>query len=52
MCNNGQNQVEVTPDMVNAAITALRDSGRFEHPGLIDATFVAEVIRVALAAKK
>lgn len=44
-------QIEITRAMVDAGIRALRESGRFEHPGLIDSVLVTEVLREALAAR-
>jgi hypothetical protein len=46
------NEVHVTPAMIAAGVAVLRDSGLFEHPGLIDASLVREVLGVALAARK
>ena len=45
-------EIEITPAMVEAGVRALQESGLIEHPKLISADLVLEVLVVALAKRE
>lgn len=48
--NDGAHQIDVTPEMVDAAMEVLHSSGYLENPSQSDSVLVKDMLSAALAA--